>query len=60
MKGEKELGKVCTLKNTTVVWDSARYLVACPNVLATTIEVIVNPFDQTIWGFVAASLSSKP
>ncbi len=46
MKGEKGLGKNCPLKNTAVVSDRARYLVVCPNVLATTSEVIVNPFNQ--------------
>ncbi len=60
MKGEKERGKNCTLKNTAVVWDRARYLIVCPNILATTSEVIVDPFNQPVWGFVAANLSSNP
>ncbi len=47
-KGVKERGKNCTLKNTAVVWDSAKYLVVCPNLLATTSEVIVDPFSQPI------------
>ncbi len=56
MTSEKELGKACTLKNTTVVWDRARYLVACPNVLATTSEVIMNPFNQPILGICGSKL----
>ncbi len=50
MKVEKERGKNCTLKNTAVVWDRARYLVVCPNILAATIEVFVDSFNQSIWG----------
>ncbi len=50
MKGEKYRGKNCTLKNTTVVWDRARYLVVCLNVLATASEVNVNQFNPPIWG----------
>ncbi len=56
MKGEKERGKNCTLKNTAVVWDRARYLIVCPNILATTSEVIVNPFNQSIWGIYGSEL----
>ncbi len=44
MKGEKEGVKNSALKNATVVWVRARYLVSCPNVLAATSEVIVNGF----------------
>ncbi len=50
VKSEKERGKNCTLKNTRVVWDRDRYLVVCPNILATTSQVIVDPFYQPIWG----------
>ncbi len=50
MKGEKERGKNCTLKNTAVVWDRARYLIVCPNIVATTSEVIVDPLSQPVWG----------
>ncbi len=50
MKGEKEQVKNCMLKNTTVVWDRARYLTVCPNTWATTSEVIVHPFNQPVWG----------
>ncbi len=50
MKGEKERGKNCILKNTAVVWDRARYLIVCRNILATSNEVIVDPFNQPIWG----------
>ncbi len=60
MKGEKERGKNCTLKNTAVVWNRARYLIVCPNILATISEVIVDPVNQPILGFVAANLSSNP
>ncbi len=49
MKDEKEYGKNCTLKNTTVVWDHAKYFFVSPAVLATTSEVIVNTFNQPIW-----------
>ncbi len=49
MKGEKERGKNCTLNNTAVVWDRARYLIVCPNILGTTSEVIVDPFNQPVW-----------
>ncbi len=50
MKGEKERGKNCTLKYTAVVGDRARYLIVCPNILAKTSEVIVDPLNQPIWG----------
>ncbi len=50
MKSEKERGKNCTLKNTAVVWDRGRYLVVCPNILATTNEVLTDPINQPIWG----------
>ncbi len=56
MKGEKERGKNCTLKNTTVVWDRARYLIVCPNKLATTSEIIVEPLDQPIRGSCGSKL----
>ncbi len=51
MKGEKERGK-----NTAVVWDRARYLVVCPNILAATSEVFVDPFNQPIWGIYGGKL----
>ncbi len=60
MKGEKERGKNCPLKNTAVVWDRARCLIVCPNILATTSEVIVDPFNFQYGGFVAANLPSNP
>ncbi len=60
MEGEKERGKNCTLKNTTVVWDRARYLAVCPNILVKTSEVIVDPLTSKYGGFVAANLSSNP
>ncbi len=56
MKGEKERGKNCTLKNTAVVCDRARYLIVCLNILATTSEVIVDPFNQPIWGICGSKL----
>ncbi len=33
------------MKNATVVWDRASYLVVCPNILATTSEVLVEYAD---------------
>ncbi len=56
MNGENERGKNCTLKNTAVVWDRARYLIVCPNILATNSEVIVDPFKQPIWGICGSKL----
>ncbi len=56
MKGEKESGKNGILKNTAVVWDRARYLIVCSNILATTSEIIVDPFDQPIWGICGSKL----
>ncbi len=56
MHGEKERGKNCTLKNTAVVWDRARYLIVFPNLLATTSEVIVDPFKQPVWGICGSKL----
>ncbi len=56
MKGEKERGKNCTLKNTAVVWDRARYLIVCPNILARTSEVIVDPFNQPVWEICGSKL----
>ncbi len=56
MNGENERGKNCTLKNTAVVWDRARNLIVCPNILATTSEVIVDPFKQPIWGICGSKL----
>ncbi len=41
MKGEKERGKNCTLKNTAVVWDRARYLNVYPNILAIYLSIFV-------------------
>ncbi len=51
MQGEKEREK-----NTAVVWDLARYPVACPNILATTSEVIVDPFNQPVCGICGSKL----
>ncbi len=56
MKGEKEKGKNCTLKNAAVVLDRAKSLVACSNILATTSEVIVDPFNQPIWEICGSKL----
>ncbi len=56
MKGEKERGQNCTLKNTAVVSDRARYLIVFPNILATTGEVIVDPFKQPVWGICGSKL----
>ncbi len=47
---KKKRGKNCTLMNAIVIWDRARYLVVCPNVLATAIEVNVNQFNPPIRG----------
>ncbi len=60
MEGEKERGKNCTLKNTAVFWDRARYLVVCSNILVKTSEVIVGPLTSKYGGFVAANLLSNP
>ncbi len=56
MKGEKERGKNRTLKSITGVWDRARYIAMYPDVLATTREVIVDPFNQPIWGICGSNL----
>ncbi len=50
MKGEKERGKNCTLKNATVIGDRTRYLGACSNILAATGKVFLNPVHQPVQG----------
>ncbi len=60
MKGEKERGENCVSKNTAVVWDRARYLIVCLNILATTSEIIVDPLNQVIWGICGSKFVEQP
>ncbi len=56
MKVEKDRGNNGTLKNTAVVWDRVRYLIVCPNILASTSELIVDSFNQPAWGICGSKL----